>query len=143
MTWIYEGSKTSTIVKGHYGFVYEITYGDGTKYIGKKSFYTYSTLPALKNGEQRPNSKRIGKNKDGKRVYFDIVSKESNWKDYEGSNKETTGLTVIKKEILEYAKTNRYLTYLEVKYLFEYGVLETEKYRNLNINGKWFKGGLI
>ena len=123
-----------------YGFIYKITYEDGTYYYGKKNFYSTVRLPALKSGKQRPNSNRIGKNKNGKRVYFDEVQKESNWKKYTGSN--DIDLPISKREILTFASSKRNLTYLEVKYLFKLDALEDSNCHNQNINGMWFKGNL-
>ena len=140
--WIYKDKPLETIPKGFYGFIYELELDDGTKYIGKKSFYENKTLPALKNGKQRPNSKRIGKNKNGKRIYYDIVSKESNWKDYYGSSKLVDKNKVVKRTILELCETKRYLTYAEVKWQFKLDVLEKDEYLNENILGKFYKGGL-
>ena len=123
-----------------YGFIYQITYEDGTYYYGKKDFYSTVRLPALKSGKQRPNSKRIGKNKNGKRVYFDEFQKESSWKKYTGSN--DIDLPISKREILTFASSKRNLTYLEVKYLFKLDALEDNNCHNQNINGMWFKGNL-
>lgn len=138
MTWLYEGSTIYELPENVFGFVYLIEYTDGTKYLGKKQTTSFTTLPALKSGEQRPNSTRVGKNKNGKRVYFDVVAKEAKWQQYTGSSKATTGKTIENKHILEFAHSKRYLTYLEVKYLFTFEVLESDDYLNDNISGRWF-----
>lgn len=124
------------------GFIYVIRYTNGTYYLGKKDIYSTKTLPALKNGCQRPDSVRIGKNKGGKRVYFDKVTKEGNWMDYEGSSELTEGLTVDIKYIVEVATSKRLLTYLEAKWLFTEDVLLDESYHNKNILGRFFKGNI-
>lgn len=143
MDWIYEEKPYTELTKGVYGFIYELTLDDGTKYIGKKNCFVKVTLPALKSGEIRPGAERIGKNKNGKRVYFDIVTKESKWKDYESSSDEVGTRSVIKKEILELAPTKRSLTYLEEKWLFKREVLESDEYLNKQIGNRYYKGRLL
>ncbi len=139
--WIYNNKEVlSKDIQDYYGFVYKIIYDNNTAYIGKKVFFNSNTLIALKNGKQRPNSQRIGKNKKGKRVYLDIVKKESNWQKYIGSSKTIPEkLTITKREILAFAKDKRELTYIETKYLFMNEVLESNKFHNDNILGKFFK----
>lgn len=148
MNWFYKDIKINNLDDilalndfNPYGFIYQIYYENYKTYIGKKALYKRYKLPALKNGKQRPNSERIGKNVKGKRVYYDIVRKESNWFDYVGS--VDTDLEPIHKEILCFARTKRELTYLEIKEQFKHNVLEDELYINNNINGLWFKGNLV
>ena len=147
MQWMYEGKQYTELTTGVHGFIYKITVieSDGTYkfYIGKKDCFKKLTLPALKSGEIRKDAERIGKNKNGKRVYFDILKKESNWQDYESSSDEVGNRVVIKKEILELAPTKRSLTYLEEKYLFLNNVLEDENYLNKQIGNRYFKGRLL
>lgn len=139
MNWVYGKSEITTIPEGDwYGFIYSIEYTDGTKYIGMKTFYSFTTLPALKTGIPRPNSTRVGKNRNGKRDYFDIVQKESNWQQYTGSSKDIGNRSVKAKYIIELAHSKRYLTYLEVKHLMINEVLESDTYLNSNILGKFF-----
>lgn len=145
-----------------YGFVYELEYDDGTKYIGKKSMITQSILPIKKNGIRRPNSTLINKrikmtkedlvnrstrqikdNVTTKIVQYEVVTKETNWKKYEGSSKREHNKQVVSKTILEFAKSKRHLTYLEVKHLFINNTLEDENYDNDNILGKFFKAHLV
>jgi len=123
-----------------FGFIYMLIYESGKAYIGKKNLYSTQTLPALKNGSQRPNSTRKAKNKNGKRVYFDIVQKESNWRTYESSSEFIPSTDkLVEKHILDIAFSQRELTYLETKYLFQYEVLESDNYYNRNILNKFFK----
>ena len=147
MNWLYEGKLYTELTQGVYGFIYKITVieSDGTYkfYIGKKDCFKKLTLPALKSGEIRKGAERVGKNKNGKRVYFDILKKESNWQDYESSSDEVGNRVVIKKEILELAPTKRSLTYLEIKHQFLHNVLEDDNYLNKNINNMFFKGKLL
>lgn len=127
------------IPKGVIGFVYLLYFEDGTKYIGKKNLFSKTTLPALKNGTIRPYATRIYKNVNKKRTPFDVVTKESNWKTYKGSSKNTKNITPIKRKILRYAISKMELTYLETKYLFVLGALESDTYLNDNVLGKFYR----
>ena len=114
------------------GFVYLLEYPDGKKYIGKKNLYLRVKLPILKSKLKRKGHLsflRIGR---------ELVLKESNWLEYQGSHKEKK-LQPSKKYILHYARSNRQLTYLETKELFKHNVLEEEDFYNDNILGKFFK----
>lgn len=145
MEWVYQSKKINSIQElpeKSIGFIYCLYYEDGTKYIGKKTLYSSYKLEPLKSGKQRDNSTFINKNKNGKRVQFELVQKESNWKTYEGSIKKEIKSNLIKKEILEFAFTKLELTYLEVKHQCINDVLRSEEYLNDNILGKFYKGRL-
>ena len=149
--------------KDKYGFIYQISYTDGTSYIGKKNLWTETALPLLKNGTYRSDTPKfitrrekmteedlvnrtplqIKANVKSKIVHYEIIKKESNWKKYTGSSKLSEGKEILSKMILEYAPSKRYLTYLEVKHMFMLGVLESDTYLNENISGKWYKGNLL
>ena len=111
------------------GFIYEVTHiPSGKKYIGKKALYHKKTKPPLK-GYKR------------KRVEF----VESDWKSYYGSHEEVksllkeVGSEIFKREIMEFSKSKKRLSYLETKYLFQREVLENQdKYFNSNILGKFY-----
>ena len=111
------------------GFVYKITHiPTGKKYIGKKTLKHKKTRPPLK-GYKR------------KRVEY----VESDWKTYYGSHEGIKELLKENKqdefhrEIIDFAKTKKYLSYLETKIQFQLGVLEKQsEYFNSNILGKWY-----
>tara|TARA_B110000902_G_C14012147_1_gene476898 strand:- start:117 stop:557 length:441 start_codon:yes stop_codon:yes gene_type:complete len=145
MNWTYQSKEVTSISdlpEDVMGFVYVIEYEDGTYYFGQKNMFKSMTLNALKNGETREGAVRVGKNKGGKRVYFDLVTKESNWLTYEGSSEATKDLVITDKTILDVAYSKRSLTYLEAKRLFIEEALEDEQCHNLNILGKFFKGNI-
>ena len=131
----------SQMPKNTIGFVYYIQYMDGMKYIGKKNIFATKTLKGLKSGKTRPNIiDRVYKNTGkGFRQAFDIIRVESNWKDYTGSHKEAKIRIPKYRTILQYAKTNLQLTYLEAKWLFKESVLERDDYINDNILGKFYR----
>ena len=144
MNWTYEDAPFTELPPDVFGFVYLITYTDGTHYLGKKQCVSEVALPALKNGTVRPEaSHRIGRNIKGKRVQFDIVRKETAWKKYCGSSKLTADKTIEFKTIIALAYSKRQLTYLETKYLFGYEALEDKSFINEHILGKFFRDNLI
>jgi len=112
------------------GFIYRIIYDDNREYIGKKLIRS--------NRKLKPTKKQLAIRKNYKRVErIDLK-----FTDYEGSSKNTVGLIISKKEIIELASSNRQLTYLESKTLFQLNVLEDDRFLNQNILGRFFKGNL-
>ncbi len=103
--------------------VYEITYTDGRKYIGKKAVKGWRTLPPLK-GKKRKRK----------------VLKNLPFINYEGSHEEN--LTIEKKEILFQCSARKASTYLECALLFHYNAIFDENYLNQNISGKFFDNDL-
>lgn len=117
------------------GFVYKITHkSTGKIYIGKK---------ALSSSRKSRISKRE-KSLTSTRKVFKKTIKGSNWLEYWGSSKllcdeiKLLGKQEYKREILEFTKTPRYLTYLELVYQIKYDVLRTDSY-NGNILGRFFR----
>lgn len=130
--WKYKDSEISSIddmPNDSVGFVYQITHiPTGKKYIGKKILKHKKTRPPLK-GYKR------------KRVEY----VESDWKTYYGSHEGIKQLLKensendFYREIIDFATTKKYLSYLETKYQFQLGVLEKQsEYFNSNILGKWY-----
>lgn len=155
MEWTYEGQPITELPPEVVGFIYEITYTDGRKYIGKKTMTSRKTIPARKDGELRPNAERIQKRvkltpeeiaelpaskkkQKTKLMPFDVVRSESNWRTYNGSSKETEGLTVESKRITHLCTTLMTLTYIEVEIMIEKEVLFKDEYLNKNILGKFY-----
>ena len=88
---------------GMYGFVYIIKNNDnGQLYIGSKQFM----------------SKKAGK------------YTESNWRDYQSSNKKVAGWTNITKTILKICYCKFELSYTEVEYIIKSKALCSNKYEN-------------
>lgn len=127
-----------------YGFIYQIDYDDGTRYLGKKNCWVTEELPPLKSGKPRDNVvSTVNRIYRGKRITMDIVVKPSDWRKYTGSSKLTQGKTIIRRTVLITAQSKRHLTYLETKALFCLNALEDDTYLNENCLGKFFKGNLI
>ena len=142
-TWEYKGRLITDVAdmpEGTFGFIYMIIHTPTNKrYIGKKVLYF--------NRKQKLTKKEIAElTGPGRKPTTKIVTKESDWKDYYGSNKDFQVLVrthpsdQFQKQILEFAPNKKLLTYYECKYLFKYEVLETpDMYFNDNVLGKFYR----
>ena len=137
MNWLYKGSEIneiSDLPNNAFGFVYQTTHlPTNKKYIGKKSLM-YNLKKKLGKKE-----KALWEGKGRPPVYKRVL-KESDWKNYYGSHSfiKEANEKDLKREILEIAYHKKELTYLECKYQFTLGVLESRSYLNDNILGKFF-----
>ena len=124
-SWSFNGKAfTSKDINNFVGFVYVIlSQITGRFYIGRKYFFSLRR----KKGEARRRKK------------------ESNWKDYYGSNEvllqeiSEQGKENYQRIILSLHTTKGDVNYEEVKQQFLCNVLEDDKYYNDNINGKWYR----
>lgn len=117
------------------GFIYKITNTQNGKfYIGKKMFFVTRKIK-ISNKEKK---------KTGTMKRFKYVSRESDWKTYYGSCQELkddinkSNKSFFEREILQFCKTKKVMTYLELKYQIIYNVLENNSYNN-NILGKFYR----
>ena len=137
MKWLYKNkeiNEISDLPKNAFGFVYQTTHlPTNKKYIGKKSLM-YNLKKKLGKKE-----KALWEGKGRPPVYKRVL-KESDWKNYYGSHSfiKEANEEDLKREILEVAYHKKELTYLECKYQFTLGVLESRSYLNDNILGKFF-----
>ena len=137
MKWLYKNkeiNEISDLPKNAFGFVYKTTHlPTNKKYIGKKSLM-YNLKKKLGKKE-----KALWEGKGRPPVYKRVL-KESDWKNYYGSHSfiKEANEEDLKREILEIAYHKKELTYLECKYQFTLGVLESRSYLNDNILGKFF-----
>ena len=76
----------------------------------------------------------------GRPPVYKRVLKESDWKTYYGSHSfiKEANKEDLTREIIHIAYHKKELTYLECKYQFTLGVLESRSYLNDNILGKFF-----
>lgn len=132
MTWYYNDVELSDddIPSKAFGFIYIITHlTSGKRYIGRK---------LLTKSHRRQKNKKIIKS----RV-------ENDWRDYWSSSPEllelieSEGKENFKREILCFADTRGQLNYLEEKFQYSLGVLESEDWYNSNIRSKMFKRNLL
>lgn len=123
--WLYnnkEVNRLSDIPKGAVGFIYMLTNKDtGEWYVGKKSLYSFRTMPPLK-GYTRKRK----------------VVKESDWVNYSSSNKSVKEWVSPIREILHYCHSKKELTYREMQAIVCLNGLEDEKCLNENVLGKFF-----
>ena len=137
MKWLYKNkeiNEISDLPKDAFGFIYQTTHlPTNKKYIGKKSLM-YNLKKKLGKKE-----KLLWEGKGRPPVYKRVL-KESDWKTYYGSHSfiKEANEEDLKREILEIAYHKKELTYLECKYQFTLGVLESRSYLNDNILGKFF-----
>ena len=120
---------------GSIGFAYLITNRTtGKIYVGRKNLTSTR--------KKHYGKKKLASLKDKRLKTYEMVTKESNWKVYTGSNKELNADIKrgdeIDRTILQFAYNKIELTYLEVKYQCIHGVLECESY-NDNILGKFYR----
>ena len=124
------------------GFVYIIkNKTNGRIYIGKKVFWnnTKKKLTKTEIAEQTG---------PGRKPTHKVVTKESNWLTYWGSNKELLedvkklGPDNFERKVLKLCKTKKQLTYYELHYQCIYEVLLNNSY-NSNLLGKFYPGDLI
>jgi hypothetical protein len=123
----------------YYGYIYMTVHTKtGRTYIGKKAF-------------QHTTNKKLGKKElaelpvtRGKRPTKKQVIKESDWRTYYGSANEIKLLPKdeMKRYVIMLCKTKKQLTYCETKYLFQYNVLEDDRFINDNILGKFYRKDL-
>ena len=137
MKWLYKNkeiNEISDLPNNAFGFVYQTTHlPTNKKYIGKKSLM-YNLKKKLGKKE-----KALWEGKGRPPVYKRVL-KESDWKTYYGSHSfiKEANKEDLTREILEIAYHKKELTYLECKYQFTLGVLESRSYINDNILGKFF-----
>ena len=123
MSWLFESQLVEELPSDCVGFVYLITnLTNGRKYIGKKLARFKTSKPPLKGRKNR----RRG-------------SKESDWREYYGSNDELNediknlGTENFKREILFYCYSKAECSYIEAREQFRHQVLEKEEYYNGHI----------
>ena len=143
MIWYYQGNEITSLDdfgKDIMGFVYCTTHiPTGKGYIGKK-FLVHTQKRKLTKKDLK-----IYEGSPGRPPKYKLVSKESDWKTYYGSNKQLLELLKTEKkenfrrDILHLCRSKKRLTYYEAKYQFIHEVLEKpDEYFNDNILGKFF-----
>jgi hypothetical protein len=125
-----------------FGFIYITTHiPTGKRYLGKKSFF-HTTNQKLGKKELESLPPQRGRKPTTKKVI-----KESDWKSYYGSEEFIKKEIKLKKhqdfhrEIIQLVFNKKLLTYYELKYQFEYGVIEPNtgsNWLNNNLLGKFY-----
>ena len=135
--WFYNDKEIHGIgdmPEGAFGFIYEtIHIPTGKKYIGKKSL--------MYNRKKKLTKKELAEQTGpGRKPTHKQTQVESDWKTYYGSHSfiKESNKEDLKRKILQLAFNKKELTYLECKWQFVLEVLETNKYLNDNILGKFY-----
>lgn len=139
--WLHEGREVTSVSdfpEGCVGFVYMITNTtNGKIYVGKKTLQnTLTKKLTKKEAENWEKPGRVPKKK--KEV------KESNWLQYNGSNKnlqediKAIGIQHFHREILEFCFTKKQCTYYEEVWQHKLRVLHTDSY-NDTIAGRYYR----
>ncbi len=137
MSWIFKGKvfTEDMIPENAVGFIYEMTAiidGKSVSYIGKKNFY--ADVKTKLGKKDMPTDKRL---KTYKRVRKTIYQR------YYSSNEVLKQAhkdgVLIKRDILRICHTKLELSYQETKHQFVLGVLESDKFLNGNILGRFYK----
>lgn len=132
MAWIYEDKEVKSHEDLHpdcTDFVYQITYEDGRKYIGKKRVRSIR--------RKKPTKAQLAIRKNYARKEMTNLP----FLKYEGSH-DIEGLVITKKEILYQCSTAKAATYIESALLFELDAIFTDEYLNKNIAGVHFDNDL-
>jgi len=141
-TWVYNSKPITNLndfPKDTFGFIYIVKNTNTNKsYIGKKVLYH--------NKKVKLGKKEVAELTGvGRKPTTKIVTKESDWETYYGSNKEVMQLIkdgkqdLFTRTIIKLASNKKLLTYYETQALFTYKVLEQpESFYNDNILGKFF-----
>lgn len=150
--WEYKGKEFNVVPPGsYYGFVYriieldEITLKPIKYYIGMKSFWSNKSVAKGKRELAADNAARKLRGVGGRVASKKKVTKESDWRNYYGSNKEllgkieACGTQYFKREIIELCATKKTTQYVENYYLYSLQVLRyPDKFYNANISGTYF-----
>jgi len=120
------------------GFIYKITNTvTGRIYIGQKKLYSTT--------KRNFGKKEAALITDKRKKLHEYVTKEMRgWRTYSGSCKPLTSDLengdTYKKEILQICRNKAEITYYELKYQFEYGVIEPgSNAYNANVLGKMYR----
>lgn len=139
-------TEISDMPEGTYGFIYRVIHlPTKKKYIGKKVLFFERNVKLGKRETEQLKEERRSQGIGGRVPTKKKVIKESDWKDYYGSQTEIKSLVRSSKpeewtrEILEFVPTKKLLTYYEIKHIFINDALEDPDFLNGNILGKFYK----
>ena len=155
MGWTYNGqpiTELSDMPEGTFGFIYKITNGKTNQYyIGKKQVVSIR--------KRKFGKREIAALEDKRMKKYEMVEKESDWKDYRSSN-PTVKLWFLENQnlleqdkrdeindrlelkILRFCSNKKSLTYYELQEQFAHDVLADETCLNDNLLGKFFRKDL-
>lgn len=149
VAWRYKDRLITEIAdmpEGTYGFIYRVTHlPTKKKYVGKKVLFFERNVKLGKRELEALKEERRAAGIGGRVPQKKKVIKESDWKEYYGSQEEIKRLVRSSKpedwtrEILDFVPTKKLLTYYEIKHIFINDALEDSDFLNDNILGKFYK----
>jgi hypothetical protein len=144
--WLHENKvieKIEDFPENTFGFIYKITNNEtGKFYIGKKQLISQTNI---KLGKKELAALPVQR---GKKPSKKLVTKESNWVEYWGSNKfllddiKKLGEDKFSREIIIICPNKKLLTYWELATQCKYDVLQVDCY-NDNLLGKFYRKDFI
>lgn len=139
--WIFQGKefKENDIPDNGYGFIYELSAvidGKPVRYIGKKDFYSNTKKPMGKKELAQITDKRLKTYTRVKKLAYQNYYGSSSSEVFKEARKNGVEVT---RTILQICFSKTELTYMECKYQFSMGVLESDEFLNKNILGKFYK----
>ena len=139
-------TEISDMPEGMYGFIYRVVHlPTQQKYIGKKVLYFERNVKLGKRETEALKEERKAAGIGGRVPAKKKVIKESDWKEYYGSQEDIKKLVKSSKpedwsrEILDFVPTKKLLTYYEIKHIFICNALEDSDFLNDNILGKFYQ----
>lgn len=146
MVWRYKGNyitELSDMPNDVFGFIYKITNTETNEYyIGKKQVVSIRKRNFGKKEIAALEDKRVKK--------YEMVTKESDWKDYRSSNATVKswfdtpeGRSQCSLEILRFCSNKKSLTYYELQEQFSHDVLGDELALNENLLGKFYRRDIL
>ena len=143
-------TEISDMPEGTYGFIYRVTHiPTKKKYVGKKVLFFERNVKLGKKETEVLKEERKAAGIGGRVPAKKKVVKESDWKDYYGSQVDIKALVRSSKpedwsrEILDFVPTKKLLTYYEIKHIFLNDALEDPDFLNDNILGKFYQKDFI
>lgn len=131
------------------GFIYMITHNpSGKYYIGKKSLESVRNVKIGVRELAKIKEERKAAGMGGRAPLKKKVRKASDWEKYYSSNAwineqvKEGKQDEFKREMIQFCKSKKSLSYYEVYWMFKYDVLSDENCLNGNISGKWFRKDL-
>lgn len=144
--WLYQNQvieKIEDFPENTFGFIYKIVNKEtGKFYIGKKQLLSQTNV---KLGKKELAALPV---QQGRKPTKKLVIKESNWKEYWGSNKyllddiKNLGQDKFQREILTICPNKKLLTYWELAMQCKHDVLQVDCY-NDNLLGKFYRKDFI
>jgi len=144
--WLYKNKVINSIEDlpiNTFGFIYKITNKEtGKFYIGKKQLMSNTNVKLGKKELAALPPQR------GKKPTKKLITKESNWQEYWGSNKfllediKNLGQDKFQREILVICPNKKLLTYWELAMQCKLDVLQVNCY-NDNLLGKFYRKDFI